>query len=47
MLLFAEYLNKIGSTIIDSNGNEIKVNIKGSQCWCPITNLDTADAAYE
>ena len=19
----------------------------GSMCWCPITNLDTADAAYE
>ena len=31
----------------DANGNEIKDNIKGSQCWCPITNLDTADAAYE
>ena len=21
--------------------------MKGSQCWGPITNLDTADAAYE
>ena len=31
----------------DADGNEIKDNIKGSQCWCPITNLDTADAAYE
>ena len=31
----------------DSNGNDLKDNVKGSQCWCPITNLDTADAAYE
>ena len=45
--LFTEYLNKIGAAMTDSNGNEIKDNIKGSQCWCPITNLDTADAAYE
>jgi len=30
-----------------ADGKEIKDNIKGSQCWCPITNLDTADAAYE
>ena len=35
---------KIGAAINDANGNEIKDNIKGSQCWCPITNLDTADA---
>ena len=31
----------------DANGNALKDNVKGSQCWCPITNLDTADAAYE
>ena len=45
--LFTDYLNEIGAAMTDSNGNEIKDNIKGSQCWCPITNLDTADAAYE
>jgi len=45
--LFNDYLNDIGAAMKDSNGNEIKDNIKGSQCWCPITNLDTADAAYE
>ena len=45
--LFSEYLEKIGAAMKDANGNEIKDNIKGSQCWCPITNLDTADAAYE
>ena len=45
--LFNDYLNDIGAAMKDANGNEIKDNIKGSQCWCPITNLDTADAAYE
>jgi hypothetical protein len=45
--LFDDYLNDIGAAMNDADGNEIKDNIKGSQCWCPITNLDTADAAYE
>ena len=45
--LFNDYLNDIGAAMQDSSGNTIKDNIKGSQCWCPITNLDTADAAYE
>jgi len=45
--LFSEYLEEIGAAMSDAKGNEIKDNIKGSQCWCPITNLDIADAAYE
>ena len=45
--LFNDYLNDIGAAMKDSKGDAIKDNIKGSQCWCPITNLDTADAAYE
>ena len=45
--LFNDYLNNIGAAISDSDGKNIKDNVKGSQCWCPITNLDTADAAYE
>ena len=45
--LFTEYLEEIGAAMNDANGKGIKDNIKGSQCWCPITNLDTADAAYE
>ena len=44
---FTQYLNFNGAAMKDSDGNEIKDNVKGSQCWCPITNLDTADAAYE
>ena len=45
--LFNDYLNDIGAAMTDADGSQIKDNIKGSQCWCPITNLDTADAAYE
>ena len=45
--LFTKYLEANGAAMKDSEGNEIKDNVKGSQCWCPITNLDTTDAAYE
>jgi len=45
--LFTKYLEENGAAIKDSNGNDLKDNVKGSQCWCPITNLDTADTAYE
>ena len=45
--LFNIYLDKMGAAMTDSKGNKISDSIKGSQCWCPITNLDTADMAYE
>ena len=45
--LYTDYLNEIGAAMTDSSGNSISDAIKGSQCWCPITNLDTADMAYE
>ena len=45
--LFNVYLEENGAAMKSADGKEIKDNIKGSQCWCPITNLDTADAAYE
>ena len=45
--LYTKYLEQNGAKMKDDNGNTIKDNVKGSQCWCPITNLDTADAAYE
>ena len=45
--LYTDYLSEIGAAITDSSGNTISDSIKGSQCWCPITNLDTADMAYE
>ena len=45
--LYSEYLGNIGAVMEDEKGNKISDKIKGSQCWCPITNLDTADMAYE
>ena len=45
--LYTNYLTNIGAATQDSQGNSISDSIKGSQCWCPITNLDTADMAYE
>ena len=45
--LFTNYLEANGAAMKDSDENDIKDNVKGSQCWCPITNLDTADEAYE
>ena len=45
--LFNDYLNENGAAMKNSEGEALKDNIKGSQCWCPITNLDIADAAYE
>ncbi len=38
--LYTPYLNAIGAA------NE-RDDVKGSMCWCPITNLDIANEAYE
>jgi hypothetical protein len=45
--LYAEYLKDNGVAREDANGNEIKENVKCSQCWCPKTKLDTANTTYE
>ena len=45
--LYNPYLEKIGAAMTDVNGNVISNRIYGAMCWCPITNLDTADAGYE
>ena len=39
--LYDAYLEQIGAVMETSDA------VKGSMCWCPITNLDVADAAYE
>lgn len=39
--LYEPYLESIGAVRGVSNA------VLGSMCWCPITNLDTADEAYE
>ncbi len=45
--LYTKYLNKIGAAMSDAKGNVLSDAIAGAMCWCPITNLDTADEAYE
>ena len=44
---FTPYLEAIGAVMEDANGNPISEAISGAMCWCPITCLDEADAAYE
>ena len=39
--LYTPYLEAIGAVMDQSDA------VKGSMCWCPITNLDIADEAYE
>ena len=45
--LYETYLNDIGAAMEDSAGTEISDVTCGAMCWCPITCLDEADAAYE
>ena len=39
--LYTPYLEQIGAVMDQSDA------VYGSMCWCPITNLDTADLSYE
>ena len=39
--LYTPYLEAIGAVMDESDA------VTGSMCWCPITNLDYADEAYE
>ena len=39
--LYTPYLEQIGAVMDQSDA------VYGSMCWCPITNLDTADESYE
>ncbi|MCB6367514.1 esterase, partial [Intestinibacillus massiliensis] len=45
--LYNEYLVSIGAAMFDEDGNSLSDAICGAMCWCPITSLDYADAAYE
>ena len=45
--LYNIYLEDIGAAMVDKDGNILSNAIEGAMCWCPITNLDTADEAYE
>lgn len=45
--LYNKYLESMGSAMVDKDGKTLSNAVEGSMCWCPITNLDTADEAYE
>ncbi len=45
--LYLPYLENIGAAIKDDDGAALSDAIAGAMCWCPITCLDQADAAYE
>ena len=44
---YADYLDAIGAPVADADGKAISDAIYGAMCWCPITCLMSADAAYE
>ena len=45
--LYTPYLEDVQAAMVDKDGNTLSNAIAGAMCWCPITNLDTADEAYE
>ena len=45
--LYTPYLTAIGAALTDKTGNKLSDAVTGSMDWCPITNLDYADEAYE
>ncbi|MBO5523928.1 MAG: esterase [Roseburia sp.] len=45
--MYYPYLTSIGAAMYDGDGKLISDAICGAMCWCPITSLDYADAAYE
>lgn len=45
--LYTPYLEAIGAATKDANGKAISDAVAGAMCWCPITSLDYANAAYE
>lgn len=45
--LYTPYLESLGAAMKDSAGADLSDALAGAMCWCPITSLDYADAAYE
>ncbi len=45
--LYEPYLEQIGAAMNYADGTKISDAIAGVNSWCPITELDVADAAYE
>ena len=45
--LYFPYLESIGACMTYDDGTSISDAVWSAMCWCPITALDMADAAYE
>lgn len=45
--LYRPYLASLGAALKDADGQSISDAVAGVMAWCPITNLDYANAAYE
>ena len=45
--LYFPYLESIGACMTYNDGTPISDAVWSAMCWCPITALDMADAAYE
>ena len=45
--LYRPYLKAIGAAMTTAKGKRISDAVAGVMAWCPITNLDYANAAYE
>ena len=45
--LYTPYLKAIGAALTGKDGKPLSDAVTGSMDWCPITNLDYADEAYE
>ncbi|MBW3070090.1 carboxylesterase family protein [Actinomyces sp. 594] len=45
--LYTPYLEALGAATTGTDGAVLSDAIAGAMCWCPITSLDAANAAYE
>lgn len=45
--LYTPYLAAIGAATTDEDGSPLSDAVAGAMCWCPITSLNEANAAYE
>lgn len=45
--LYEPYLKAIGAAGTATDGSTLSDAVAGAMCWCPITSLDEANAAYE
>ncbi|QQO78389.1 subtype A tannase [Actinomyces sp. HMT897] len=45
--LFTPYLTALGAAMTNAAGATLSDAVAGAMCWCPITSLGSADAAYE